>query len=253
MDFATIMLYLLIGGLTGFLSGFLGVGGGFILVPLLIFINVPAHYAIGGSLAYIVFVGIFGAVQHHRRHRDCDFKMALPMILGGVVTAQIGSIATLYFKAEHLGIMLAIVLVGASIIMVVTKNITEKDGEGAVGYSRNIPLAVLIGLVVGLVSGFLGVGGGFILIPMMTLLLKMPIRAAVGTSLLAVAGFAVSGAIGHLMIDHIDPYLVGLLVIGGMVASPLGVIATEKVSPKHLREIFAVVLILFAIKLLIPS
>ncbi|MDQ1278899.1 MAG: uncharacterized protein QG670_159 [Thermoproteota archaeon] len=256
MDFVTIMLSLLIGGLTGFFSGFLGVGGGFILVPLLIFINVPAHYAIGGSLAYIVFVGIFGAIQHHHRHKDCDFKIVLPMILGGIVTAQFGSIATLFFKAEDLGIMLAVILMCASIIMVVSKNRTELDGEGvvgSVGYSRNIPMAVFIGLVVGLISGFFGVGGGFILIPMMTTLLKMPIRTAVGTSLLAVAGFAVSGTIGHLMLDHIDPYFVGLLVIGGIIASPLGVMATEKVSSKHLREIFAVVLILFAIKLLIPS
>ena len=253
MDFATIILYLLIGGLTGFLSGFLGVGGGFVMVPLLIFINVPAHYAIGSSLAYIVFVGIFGAVQHHRRHRDCDFKMAVPMILGGAITAQLGSFATLYFQAENLGIMLAFFLAGASIIMVVSKNRNEMDSEKSVGYSRNIPMAVIIGLVVGLVSGFFGVGGGFILIPMMTILLKMPIRTAVGTSLLAVSGFAVSGAIGHFMIDHVDSYLVGLLLVGGLIMSPLGVMATEKVSSKHLREIFAVVLVLFAIKLLVPS
>lgn len=114
-------------------------------------------------------------------------------------------------------------------------------------------LILLIGSLTGFLSGFLGVGGGFILVPLMVLLLKMPIRIAVGTSLLEVAGYAASGAIGHWMIDHVDLSLVGLLVVGGIVSSPLGAMATKKVSPQHLRKIFSAVLILFAIKLLIPS
>ena len=246
------ILDLLIGGSTGFLSGFLGVGGGFILVPLLIFINVPTHFAIGSSLAYIVFTGVSGTIQHYRQ-RDCDPKIALPMILGGVITAQLGSIAMSLFSSSDLEIMLSIALVVASIIMVTTRNRRGMDGNSTINYSRNIPLAILIGLTVGFLSGFLGVGGGFILVPLMVLLLKMPIRIAIGTSLLEVACYAASGAIGHLMMGNVDLPLVGILAVGGIVASPLGAIATKKASPQHLREIFAAVLILFAIKLLIPS
>ncbi len=252
MDPVTIALALIIGSLTGFLSGFLGVGGGFILVPLLIFIDVPTHYAIGSSLAYIVFIGISGAVQHYRQ-KDCDTKAALPMIVAGIVTAQLGSYTTGYVNASLLQAILAVVLVGASIIMIVTRNRKGSELDEAASCPRNIPLATAIGLVVGFVSGLLGVGGGFILIPMLTLLLKMPIRTAVGTSLLAVAGFAASGALGHYMMDHVDPYLVVLLVLGGVVSSPLGAMATERLSPKHLGEIFVLVLLLFAIKLLIPG
>ena len=116
-----------------------------------------------------------------------------------------------------------------------------------------IILTFLIGSLTGFLSGFLGVGGGFILVPLMVLLLKMPIHIAVGTSLLDVAGYALSGAIGHWMIGHVDLSLVVFLVVGGIVSSPLGAMATKRVSPQHLREFFSAVLILFAIKLLIPS
>ena len=91
------------------------------------------------------------------------------------------------------------------------------------------------------------------MVPLMVLLLKMPIRVAIGTSLLDVAGCAVSGTIGHWMIDHVDLSLVCLLVVGGIVSSPLGAMVTKRVSPQHLRKIFSAILILFAIKLLIPS
>jgi uncharacterized membrane protein YfcA len=242
-------LILLIGSLTGFFSGFLGVGGGFILVPLLIFMGVPAHEAIGSSLAYIVFIGITGAFQHYRQ-KNCNIRIALVMLCGGVITAQIGAIATSYLSSNILEIFLAIILLGTAFRMMVIKDKeTASDNEVC---KINVPMAILIGSVAGFLSGLLGVGGGFILVPLTVLILKIPIHIAVGTSLVNVMGLAASGAVRHWMMGNVNLLLVGILVIGGVISSQLGAMVTKRANAKQLRYIFCTVLFLFAITLLIP-
>lgn len=249
IDFVSVTLILLIGSLTGFFSGFLGVGGGFILVPLLIFMEVPAHEAIGSSLAYIVFIGITGAIQHYRQ-KNCSIKTALAMLCGGVITAQIGAIATSYLSSNILETLLALILLGTAVRMMVIKDEeTTSDSEVC---KINVPISILIGSVAGFLSGLLGVGGGFILVPLMVLILKVPIHIAVGTSLVGVIGLAASGAMRHWMMGNVDLLLVGILAIGGVISSQLGAKATKRANAKQLRYIFCTVLFLFAITLLIP-
>ena len=251
IDTITIALNFFIGSLTGFLSGFLGVGGGFILVPLLIFTGVPTHIAIGSSLAYIVFTGISGVLQHYNQ-KNCDFKLALLLMCGGVVTAQIGAVMTLYVAERILETLLGFILLGTAIRM-----ITEKDGRSMssniakMSMRYKISVAIAIGLITGFLSGLVGVGGGFLLVPLMVLLLHVPIHKAIGTSLMGVVGFATSGVIRHWMIGHIDPSLVGILVTGGIFSAPLGAKASKKTSRQFLRKIFSALLLLFSFRLLI--
>ncbi len=240
-----------IGSLTGFLSGFLGVGGGFILVPLLIFAGVPAHTAIGSSLAYIIFTGISGAIQHYKQ-KNCDFKLVLLLICGGVVTAQIGAAMTLYIEGRALEMLLGFLLLGTAIRMLTQKDGRSKSSNIAkMSIRYKIPVAIAIGSVTGFLSGLVGVGGGFLLVPLMILLLHEPIHKAVGTSLIGVVGFATSGVIRHWMIGHIDSSLVGILVAGGIFLAPLGAKASKKTSRQLLRKIFSALLLLFSLKLLI--
>lgn len=251
-DLCSIVLFLLIGGLVGFLSGFLGVGGGFILVPLLIFTGTPTHTAIGSSLAYIVFTAISGLIQH-RKQKNLDSKLALLVSCSSVIAAQIGAITTLYIEAKHLEILLAIILLGTAIRIIIQRDIDEYgEGYGGIEVSagRRVAVAVSIGLLTGFLSGLLGVGGGFLLVPLLVIVLHIPIHTAIGTSLMAVIGSAASGAIRHWMIGNVDLTLVGILSIGGIAAAPLGAKACRRFSQKQLRRIFSVVLFILAFKLL---
>jgi uncharacterized membrane protein YfcA len=251
-DLGSIVLVILIGGLVGFLSGFLGVGGGFILVPLLIFTGIPTHTAIGSSLAYIVFTAISGLIQH-RRQRNLDLKLALLVSCSSVVTAQIGAITTLYIEARYLELLLAIMLLGTAVRMIIQRDIGEYGGgyngiEASTG--RGVVIAASIGLLTGFLSGLLGVGGGFLLVPLLVIVLHTPIHTAIGTSLMAVIGSAASGAIRHWMIGNVDLALAVILSVGGVAAAPLGAKACRKFSQKQLRRIFSAVLIVLAFKLL---
>jgi uncharacterized membrane protein YfcA len=252
MDGITIALFFIVGCLTGFLSGFLGVGGGFILVPLLIFIGVPTYVAIGSSLAYMVFTALSGAVQHYRQ-RSFDLKLALLVSCGGVVTAQIGAVMTLYIEARYLEILLGLILLVAGIRMVIQKDVEAKKNNVKGHWHHRILAPIAIGLLTGFISGLLGVGGGFLLVPLLTLMLHVPIHIAIGTSLMSLVGSAVSGAIRHWMIGHVDLLTVGILTVGGSLSAPLGAKTSKKLSQQLLRKAFSIVLFLFAFKLLVPT
>ena len=171
------------------------------------------------------------------------------MLCGGAITAQIGAIATSYLSSNILEIFLALILLVTSFRMIVLKdNEIKNDNEFC---EINIPLSILIGSVAGFLSGLLGVGGGFILVPIMVLLLKIPVHTAVGTSLVIVIGLAASGAIRHWMMGNVNLLLVGILLIGGVISSRYGAIVANKATTKQLRYIFCTVLVLFAILLLI--
>jgi len=245
----TILIFF-VGVLTGFLSGFLGVGGGFILVPLLILVGVPTHVAIGSSLAYIVFTAISGMIQHFKQ-KSFDLKLALLISCGGVVTAQVGAIITLYIEAKYLEMLLGVLLLGTVVRMIVQKDSRRVNDYEKKDPPRKIPIAVAIGLVSGFLSGLLGVGGGFLLVPLMVLILHVPIHTAIGTSLMGVTGSAISGAIRHWMIGHVDLSLVGNLAIGGILLAPFGAKMSKKFSQQQMQKIFSIILLLLAFKLLI--
>jgi len=253
MNWFAVASIFLVGCLTGFLSGLLGVGGGFLLVPLLIFIGVPTHMAIGNSLAYIVFTALSGALQHYRQ-KSFNLKLALPILCGGVVTAQIGAAITLYIEAKSLEILLGLILLAAGIRMVIQKQKNGGSSNNNVKESKHYGIfaPIAIGLITGFLSGLLGVGGGFLLVPLMVLLLNVPVHVAIGTSLMGIIGSATSGAIRHWMIGHVDLLTVGILAVGGVLSAPLGAKISKKIPQQLLRKIFSAVLFLFALKLLIP-
>ncbi|MFH0897377.1 MAG: sulfite exporter TauE/SafE family protein [Candidatus Bathyarchaeota archaeon] len=241
-------MVLFIGGMTGFLAGSLGLGGGFILVPLLVIAGFPFSVAVGSSLAYIVFVGLAGAIQH-RRQGSCSVRLALVMICGGVITAQLGAIATTFVGSAVLEGLLTLLLLGVGVRTLFVKG-GEVANEGE-AYVVNVPKGIAVGGIVGFLSGLLGVGGGFILIPLMILVMRVPVRVAMGTSLLTVTGLAASGAVRHWLMGNGDLLLISVLVVGGVVGSPLGATAAKRTSGKVLRLAFCGMLFLFATGLLV--
>ena len=250
MDILALAPALVIGSLTGFLSGLLGVGGGFIMVPLLILAGTPTNTAIGNSLAYIIFTGTAGVLQH-RRLNNCSTRLVLPIAASGMITAQLGAIATSFVETSILELLLALILIAAAWRM--TRTPSQQQPPDPDNCTIKTPTSLLIGSAVGFLSGLIGVGGGFLLTPLMVNTLGIPIHLSIGSSLLAVSAFAVSGTIRHTLMGNIDPILAVALTAGGVTLAPLGATATKKCSPKLLRRLLSILLTALSAQLILSN
>ena len=231
---------------TGVLSGTLGVGGGFILVPLLTLIGVPIHDAVGTSLAFIVIVSGAGAARHLRQS-SADARLAAAVALPGVVTAQLGAHVANRLDEQVLALVFGLVLVAVAAWMLLAPDLPE---GGPSDYRVDVPRAALVGLVVGFASGLLGVGGGFLLVPALVLLLGIPLTVAVGTSLLAIILPAVSGTVAYAALGSIDWTALAATVPLGVVGALYGARLAVRIPQTTLRVAFDVVLLAGAVKLL---
>jgi uncharacterized membrane protein YfcA len=231
---------------TGLLSGTLGVGGGFILVPLLTIIGLPIHEAIGTSLAFVVVVSTAGAARHLHQS-SADARLAAGIALPGVLTAQLGAHMAHRLDEHVLALVLGLVLVAVAVWMLLAPDLPEGCASG---YRVDLPRAALVGVVVGFASGLLGVGGGFLLVPALVLLLGIPLPVAVGTSLLAIILPAISGTVAYAALGSVDWRAVAATVPFGILGALHGARLAVRIPQPTLRVAFDVVLLAGAAKLL---
>jgi uncharacterized membrane protein YfcA len=243
---ADLVAFAVVGLATGVLSGTLGVGGGFILVPLLTLVGVPIHEAVGTSLAFIVLVSGAGAARHIHQS-SADIRLAAAVAIPGVVTAQLGAHLAHGLDENVLALIFGIVLVAVAVWMLLAPELPERESSG---HPVDLPRAALVGLVVGFASGMLGVGGGFLLVPALVLLLGIPLAVAVGTSLLAIILPAVSGAVAYAALGSIDWTAVAVTVPFGILGALYGARLAVRLPEPALRIAFDVVLLAGAAKLL---
>jgi len=262
-------IYLLIIGLSvGFTGALFGVGGGFVLVPLLTFVlGVNAHSAIGTSLAAILFTGFFSAAAYFRQGR-IDWKLALLMETSTMPGAFTGAFLTTCFSSRTMKILLAAVLVflAASILsrretinppterrhekgkLTWGRRIIDSKGQEFI-YSIDIPKAISAGFIAGLASGFFGIGGGVIKVPVLYHL-SVPIHVAIATSTFMITLTAFSATVGHALLRHVMwPALLGI-VPGILLGTQIGAKTSRRIKSKNLRKAFSAILIVMAILLL---
>jgi len=214
-------VYLLAVGLSvGFTGAFFGVGGGFVLVPLLIFVlRADAHSAIGTSLAAVMFTGFFSAIAYFRQGR-VDWKLALLMETSTIPGALAGALLTTYFPSKVLEILLAglLLLLAASMLLSIEKasSPTREQREGKFlwnrkiidsrgqkfAYSVNVLKMISAGAAAGLASGFFGIGGGIIKVPILYNL-GVPMHIAIATSTFMITLTASSATLGHASLGHV--------------------------------------------------
>jgi hypothetical protein len=267
MSFSALSL-ILIGLLTGGMSGLFGVGGGFLLVPLLSLIGWPMPLAIGTSLFYVFAVSVAGAIAHHRRG-NLDPRLVAELGLPAVAGALAGAFGVHLAPVAWLDLAFAAVVAfagwqlmhgrepeGPAIAASGAANASgapgaarPTSGGGALGAAASldagaVPLpapagrAMGLGLAVGLLSGLLGVGGGVLMVPGQTRWLGVPIKRAIGNSLAAVVLTGASGALTHLLLGHLD-WRGGLwLIAGGWVGMRGGLWVLERIPHAHLRRWF---------------
>ena len=268
-----------LGGAVGFLSGMFGVGGGFLMTPLLIFTGIPPAVAVGTEAVQIVATSMSGVLAHWRR-KAVDFKMAGVLLAGGAVGSIIGVLIFSALRSEgqiDLFISLAYVVflgvIGALMMVESVRAIqASRSGKsvsarkpGTHGWIHGLPFKVrfrrsrlyisaipplLIGLSVGILAAIMGVGGGFIMVPAMIYLLRMPTNVVVGTSLFQIMFVTGLAAIMHATLNQtVDIVLAMLLLVGGVLGAQVGVRVGHKLRGEQLRALLALMVIAVCLRL----
>lgn len=240
---------LAIGFVAGVLSGMFGIGGGVIMVPAMtLLLGLDGLEAIGTSLPVIIPSAIAGAYSYLRAG-VADLRGGLRLGIAGAPVAVIGA-----WLAEKAGgtvvliVLAAVVLYTAADTLVQTfrplrpsspETCAEADLEPSLPWSR----AGAVGGATGLYSGFLGLGGGFIMVPMLRRFGRFPIKRAIGTSLVAIILLALPGSVSHALLGNADLELSALLALGVVPGALLGARVTIGASERWVRFAFACMLI----------
>ena len=264
MDFLPLVLLLVAGAAAGFLAGFFGVGGGFVLVPILLFFYqttgvtslVSTHLAFGTSLLIIIFASSSSAFQYSR-NGHVVWKAVLLIGAGSVVGGLGGAFLAGALEGRVLRQIFAVILLFVA-VQLLTSTKKQKNEQTPAIFP---PALLLAGLVVGVVSALAGVGGGVVSIPIMHLLLRFPFKKALGTSsativitaLAAGTGYALRGwgntllppnTLGYIDYMHAIP-----LILGSVPLAMVGARVAQRTQAKRLATVFAVLLIVLAIRM----
>lgn len=267
-----------IGGAVGFLSGLFGVGGGFLLTPLLIFSGVPASVAVASVTGQVVAASTSGALSHYRRG-GVDLHLALYLVLSGIVGAVGGVAAFDLLRAAgqldfviSLGFLLLLGSVG-TLMLIESSRALLKSRKGVVVRERQpsqhnwihglpwrvrfkksrlyisvLPVLV-IGVFIGFVGSLLGIGGGFIMVPALVYLLRVPGSVVIGTSLAQVVAMMAATTMLHaVQSQSVDILLAFCLMVGGTVGAQFGASAGKQLRGEQLRGLLALLVLAVAIR-----
>ena len=230
----------LIGFASGVASGAVGIGGAILSTPGIRWaLDVPAVIAVGTTLPVIVPSAITGVIAYIRTG-FVETRAAVVAAIAGSCFAIVGALVTDLVQGELLLVATAVLILVLAYRMLPRSD--DDDERRVPRFEPTIPVLVVVGAVSGFVSGLLGVGGGVILVPVLSGLLRFPIKSAIGTSLAVVAAQAIPGTLAHAQLGHIDWGIAGGLVIGVVPGARIGsrlAIATED---RKLRLVVAVAL-----------
>ena len=246
------LLALLAGLFTGIGSGMLGIGGGSILVPVLLFIfGLSIKEAIGTSLCIIVLTAV-SAIVVHWKEKQVNLKLGIIMASTGVIGAQLGSYLNKIIPDNTIKFIFTIVVIIFGLKMWIGTNNGGKEtfATNTSNIRFNKSLASILGLITGTASGLLGIGGALIMVPVMHIFLRIPMNICIGTSLFIVFFNSLSGAFGYIARGDTNLKLAVLIAVGSIVAAPFGAKLSVKISREKLRKIFAAVLVLAGIAIL---
>ncbi len=232
----------------GLSLGFLGAGGSSITVPLLIYVlGVEPRQAIPMSLAIVGSTSSWGAYLNYRRDVT-DWRAGLMFGLEGVVGAYFGAQLTWMVTPAALMLIFAALLVVIGMLMLFTAGRDLDKPQ-----QRSLWKCSVAGGFVGLLTGFLGVGGGFLIVPALVWFGGLNMRYAIGTSLMVIAINSASGIVGHAARARIDFAFAALLVASAMCGMLVGTRISHGTSPRILRRVFAVFLLAIAAFLFVKN
>lgn len=264
-----LLVFLILGAISGFLSGMMGIGGGVIVVPGLAILfkylvaTIPhtaiMHVAAGTSLAAMVVTATMSTYHHHKR-QDIEWLLWTKMLVGGVIGAIVGAYVASILHTRTLAVVFALVLLFIA-INIYWKACHQEHEEKKQIIDMDIWGLSLAGFVFGIFSGMLGVGGGVLIVPFM-LLLHYPMQRIVGTSVAVIVPLSIVGAIAFMITGHLShadlkhatgyiywPACAGVAV-GSLLCVSAGTAASHHVNTRLLKKIFSVLLLLVVLEML---
>lgn len=276
---SNVLVLLGMGTAVGFISGLFGVGGGFLITPLLIFTGIPATVAVGTSTAQIVASSVSGAIAQYQRN-NVDIKLGLVLLSGGFAGTVIGvQLVKILREIGQFDVFIALCyvlflgVIGALMLIESVRTIRKaRSGAGSTTrhsgehswihglpfkmrfhrsklYISSIP-PFMIGAFVGFLAAIMGVGGGFVMVPAMIYLLRVPTNVVVGTSLFQTVFVAAAATILHAgTIISVDAVLAVLLMVGGVVGAQFGAAAGSRLKGEELRFLLAALVLLVCLRL----
>ncbi|WP_099827245.1 sulfite exporter TauE/SafE family protein [Oceaniglobus indicus] len=276
-------LLLGIGGLVGILSGMFGVGGGFLITPLLFFIGIPPAVAVATSANQIV-ASSFSALLAHLKRKTVDLRMGTVLLIGGLIGSFLGvQVFNLLRQLGQVDLLVNIFyvvflgIIGA-MMFVESLNAIRRSRKGGRVTRRHhtwiqaLPLKVkfrksglyisvippvIVGILVGILAAIMGVGGGFIMVPAMIYLLGMPTKVVIGTSLFQIVFVTAATTLLHATTNYTVDIMLGLLlIVGGVIGAQVGTRIGTRMNAEQLRILLAGLVLLvcgkLAFDLLVP-
>ena len=278
-----VLLVLAMGDAVGFVSGMFGIGGGFLMTPLLIFIGISPGVAVASVASHIAASSFSGALSYWRR-RAIDPALALVLLSGGIVGTALGVwLFTILRSLGQLDLLIALSYVillstvGGLMFWESLRAIMRLRGDKPVvrrpshSWVHGLPLkmrfkrskiylsvipVIATGLIIGFIGAVMGIGGGFILIPIMIYILRVPTSTVIGTSMVLTLVTMVFATLLHAVTNHlVDAVLALILMIGGVTGAQFGARAGQRIRGEHLRLLLGLLIlcvgIRFAIELVI--
>lgn len=271
---------LAIGAAVGFLSGMFGVGGGFLITPLLILYNIPPAVAVGTGANQVIATSLSGALAHYQR-RTIDFKLGFVLLIGGIIGSTIGayvfSLLRSYGQLDLAVSILYVVFLSSVGSLMLWESITtllrNRNGGDASSVRKpnrsawiqrlpfkmrfaisriyiSIVPVIAIGTFIGFLSAIMGVGGGFIMVPAMIYILKVPTNIVVGTSLFQIIFVsAYTTMIQATANNTVDVVLACCLMVGGVIGAQYGANVGQKLRGEQLRSLLGLLVIAVALRL----
>ena len=274
-----ILLIILLGIMVGGLTGLFGVGGGFLMTPLLIFLGIPPTVAVGTEAPHVLASSLSGAIAHWRR-KNVDIKMGIFLLVGGIAGSVVG--VNLFKILREFGQIDVIIqflfliflgLIGFSMLFESAKTTIKKYRTTSLirtklhqhSWIHGLPFKmrfhrsklyistippVIIGFFVGILSAMMGVGGGFIMIPAMVYILGMSTNVVVGTSLFQIIFVTANSTFFQSYLNQtVDIVLASLMILGGVIGAQVGARLGSTFKAEYLRGVLAILVLAVCIKI----
>jgi uncharacterized protein len=267
-----------LGGIVGFLSGMFGVGGGFLITPLLFFIGISPAIAVATGATQVVASSVSGVLAQLRR-KAVDFRMGMVLLVGGLVGSSAGIWVFTQMSARgqidlfvQLSYVVFLGFIGLTMLQESLRAMRRLKNSGTPvrrshihNWVHGLPLKVkfrtsglyisvlpplAVGAMVGFLAAIMGVGGGFIMVPAMIYILGMPTKVVVGTSLFQIIFVAAFTAFMHALTSQtVDLLLAALLIFGGVIGAQVGARVGVRLKAEQLRVLLALLVLAVAAKI----
>ncbi|KON68781.1 membrane protein [Peribacillus butanolivorans] len=253
MDITFIITIFLIGFIGSYISGMLGIGGSIIKYPMLLYIPplfglaaFSAHEVSGISAVQVLFASI-GGVWAYRKGGYLNKTLIIYMGVSVLIGSVIGSFGSQSMSEDGINIVYGLLALIAAVMMFIPKKGIDDVPLDQVTFNKW--LAAILALIVGLGSGIVGAAGGFLLVPIMLVVLKIPTRVTIASSLAITFISSIGATVGKISTGQVDFYPALIMVIASLIASPLGAISGKKMNTKILQVILALLILATAMKI----